>query len=398
MRAAMIGDSRSAERTRAPQRRRLALCVSMAALVLVLGGCGGSNHATGTTAASVATDPGAEPNAVIVRVAGHAITKAQFAHALAGRIKFEQLEGIAPVPPNYTACIAHSEATPAANGAKPGRDAAKAQCEAQYKELVKGALEPLIAEQWIIGAAKEAHLSVSEVEVRAQVKREEGHASQAQVLATLGRRDETLAQFALEVEVDMLGEKIRHMLRAKAYYLPPAQVAAYYRAHKSAFATPSRRALYIARTGTEAEALEVKREISQGKSFASVVKRLPLSQPIFTSKGYLAEYEPKLYSEAQLNNAIFAAKPNVLSGPVKIYLGYYVFEVKRVIPAVQETLAQAGVAIRAQVPYERYKQALAAYVAKLRAHWRALTTCATGYVVAKCAGAPAEGEDSYTLG
>ena len=201
----MIRVSHSAKRARAPRRRPLTLCAWLTALVLVLGGCGGSKHAAGGTAASVATDPGSEPNAVIVRVAGHAITKAQFAHALAGRIKFEQLQGFVPVPPRFSACIAHLEAS--SGGAKASGVALRAQCEGQYRELLKGALGPLISERWVMGAAGEAGVSVSQGEVGAQVKREEGHSTRAQVVAELAKRDETLAEFALEVEVDMLAEK-----------------------------------------------------------------------------------------------------------------------------------------------------------------------------------------------
>jgi PPIC-type PPIASE domain len=394
----MVKESYSTEHSRRLRSRGGVLCASLAALVLALTGCGGSKHDAGTTSATTAADPVSEPNAVIVRVAGHPITKAQFEHRLAGEIKFEQLGGFAPVPPNYTACIAHVQAPSTTVGAKPSTATLKAQCEAQYHSLLKGALGPLIATQWVTGAAKEAGFSVSEAEVQAQLKREEGHLTQAQVLANLAKRDVTLPEFASEVKIEMLDEKFRHMLKAKAEHLTAAQVAAYYAAHKSQFATPQRRALYIARAATKAEALQAKRKLAAGRRFATVVKRLAPTQPIFSNDGYLAAYEPDLYREPPLNEAILAARPNVLSGPVKISLGYYVFEVKRVTPAVQEPLARAQTTIRATVPYERYKQALAAWVARFRAHWRALTTCSPGYVFAKCAGAPSEPEDGYTIG
>ena len=195
-----------------------------------------------------------------------------------------------------------------------------------------------------------------------------------------------------------LAEKIRHLLAARTEHLTAAQVAAYYDAHRSQFGTPPRRALYIARARSEAEALKVKREIVSGRSFASVVKGLPLEQPIFTKDGFLADYEPNLYSEPPLNNAIYAAKPNVVAGPVRISLGYYVFEVKRLIPAVPEPFKQAQATIRAQLPNELYKQALRTFVARSRARWRSKTKCRAGYVVAKCAGAPLGFEDPYTLG
>jgi hypothetical protein len=83
---------------------------------------------------------------------------------------------------------------------------------------------------------------------------------------------------------------------------------------------------------------------------------------------------------------------------VRISLGYYVFEVKRLIPAVPEPFKQAQATIRAQLPNELYKQALRTLVARSRARWRVKTKCRPGYVVAKCVGAPTGFEDPYTLG
>jgi len=370
---------------------------------LVVSACGGSGHAgsaTKTGATPVASAySGPEPNAVVVRVGGHAITRAQFAHSLAGVEKFEGLGSAAPVPPDFTACTKHLASTPPTpGGAKPSAAAAKKSCEVEYQKLLKHALDPLISRQWVIGGAAEAGVSVSEAEVQAQLKAMEKHSSRAQMVANLAGYGSTFAEFEAQTKVNLLAEGIRHMIRAKANAITTADVASYYAANKGAFGTPPRRALYIVRTATEAEALKVKREIAAGRSFASIAKHLPLQQPIFTNDAYLAGYEPKLYTEPPLNNAILAAKPNVLSGPVKIFLGYYVFEVKRLIPATVEPLAQAYATIRAELPYKRYRAGLRAFVAAWRARWRARTQCQPGYVVAKCAGVPPEAEDPFTLG
>ena len=367
----------------------------LAVLIFALVGCGGSQDPAGTGSGTAAVDAGSEPNAVVVQVGDHPITRAQVAHALAGRIKFEQLDGAPPLPPDFTGCIQHLEKT---SGTKPNRTALKGHCEAQYHELLSQAVDRMISDQWIIGWAAESGVHVNAAEAQAYLKQQEAGSSQAQVAATLATRDESLAEFAFGVKVNLLAEKIRHLLAARTEHLTAAQVAAYYDAHRSQFGTPPRRALYIARARSEAEALKVKREIVSGRSFASVVKGLPLEQPIFTKDGFLADYEPNLYSEPLLNNAIYAARPDVVAGPVRISLGYYVFEVKRLIPAVPEPFTQAQATIRAQLPNELYKQALRTFVARSRARWRSKTKCRPGYVVAKCAGAPLGFEDPYTLG
>jgi parvulin-like peptidyl-prolyl isomerase len=391
---------------RAPGR---AMCCALAsAAALAAGGCGGSGRGTASSAdappATSASSPtssadappaasGSSPNAVIVRVGGHAITEAVFAHALAGLEKFEGLRGDAPVPPGFTACIAHLRATASGQGTA----ALRQQCQQQYEGLVKQALGPQISRQWVLGGAAEAGLSVSEAELKRQLKHEEAGQSRAQVAANLATEDETLAEFALETKVKLLAEKIRHKIAARTAFTS-AQVNAYYKAHKSQFETPERRRLYIARTATEAEALKVKHEIVSGKSFTSVVNGLRLEQPIYSQDGLVAQYTSNLYQEPPLNNAIMSAKPNVVSGPVKISLGYYVFEVNKVTPALPDPRAQALATIRTDVQLSLYRQALAAYVSALRTRWRARTECQPGYVVGKCAGAPAEHEDPYTLG
>jgi hypothetical protein len=210
-----------------------------------------------------------------------------------------------------------------------------------------------------------------------------------------------VADFALETKVQLLAEGIRHALTRKTAHLNQAQIVNYYNEHKQLFGVPKRRDLEIARAGSEAEALKIKAEIASGKTFASVVRTLPLPQPIYSKKGMVLRYEPHLYHQPPLNDAIFAAKPNVLSGPVKIEEGYYVFEVKRAYPLRPSTLAQAQTAIRRQLPTMLYKQALVAFVSEWRKRWAARTDCQPGYVVAKCRQAssatPPENQDPYTL-
>ena len=149
--------------------------------------------------------------------------------------------------------------------------------------------------------------------------------------------------------------------------------------------------------------MKAKREIASGKSFATVAKKIPLQQPIFSKDGAVLNYEPGMYREEPLDHAIFAAKPNVLSGPVAINLGYYVFEVKRTYPAQQKTLAQSEAAIKAELPQSLYLQALTSFITKWRERWTAQTDCQPGYVVPKCsqyklpAGSSPEAEDPYTF-
>ena len=53
--------------------------------------------------------------------------------------------------------------------------------------------------------------------------------------------------------------------------------------------------------------------------------------------------------EQALDTAIFSAKANVLSGPVKTPFGYYIYEVKSITPGNQQTLAQVEASIKQQL-------------------------------------------------
>lgn len=390
--------------------RGLALGASLLVAVFALSACGGGTprheaQRSGSVAAAL-TDPVAEPNAVVVRVAGHAITRAMFAHAFAAEVKSEGPNAVAPVPPDFTACIEHLQATSAPSGpsgAKPGAAELKGDCQQQYLTFEKHALDPLIVDQWVIGGAAEEGVHVSGRELEQALKKAEAGHSQAHVAQQLAISGRTLADFALETRVQLLGEGIRHVLAGKTEHITRTQVVDYYNEHKALFGLPPRRDLEIARAGSEAEAQKIKREIASGKTFASVVGKLPLTQPIFSRKGLVSGYQPGLYRQRPLDHAIFAARPNVLSGPVKINLGYYVFEVKRMLPPVQKPLAEVQLSIRQQLPEILYNHALVAFVSAWRERWTARTDCQPGYVVAKCrqfkasSVAPSAKEDPYTL-
>ena len=310
------------------------------------------------------------------------------------------------MPPEFTGCIKYTKALDArseSSGSNPPSVATvKGECNSHYHGLEAHALDQLIVNDWVAGAAAEKGVSVSEAAVQTQLKKEEGKepAQFEKTLATTGR---TLADQALTIRVQLLEEGLRQAIRESSEHLSQKQVTSYYDTHRQHFGVPERRDLEIARIGSAAAAEQVKREIASGESFASVVKKLPLPQPIYSTEGLVMGYESGMYNEPSLNQAIFAAKPNVLSGPVKLYLGYYVFEVTRVQPARPETLARAEAAIRRTLPGELYERNLVTFISDWRTSWTAKTDCLPGYVVEKCrqfkpsAGSAPESADPYTF-
>lgn len=377
------------------------------ALALALASCGGSSHShaassgRGGVESISASVPGldalvgGDPGAVVARVGAHVITRGAFAHAFGVALRGEGANIVPPVPPVFSACVRSLRATAA--GARSSPSALRESCKDEYETFAREGLQELISQQWVISGAAEAGVKVSEAELRKYLQTHDGSPYKSVVLASLARYGETVADLVRQTKVQLLAEGIRHRIRVAAERVSHAEVVAYYDAHRQSLGVPPEREIDIVRAASEAEALKLKREIATGRSFASVLKGLPLQQPIFSTNGVVGRYRPGLYRESPLDRAIFAAKRHALSGPVKIFLGYYVFEVKRTFPPVHYSLAQEEGSIGTQLQNERYKKAFTAFVAGWRARWRARTDCSPGYVVSKCSDAPVASEDPFTL-
>lgn len=368
----------------------LLVAVALLTSLLALSACGTAAPHRTSSSSGVAEPVAAhlnEPNAVIVQIGGYTITKAMFAHAFSVAVKLQASQAPAPTPPDFTACIKYLESStglPGSGGQKPSEAELKGKCQQRYQDLVTRALEPLIIDRWVMGGAAEEGVNVGPTELQRAISHANAGQSPAEVSRILARSGRTPVDFILQTKIHLLEEGIRHVLSEKTAHITPQQVAAYYEENKSLFGRPPRRALEIARLGSRAEALTLKREIAHGESFATAVSKLPLQQPIFSKNGSVPEYQHLLYHQIPLDHAIFSARRGALSGPVRINYGYYIFRVKRVFPPAQKTLAQARATIVRELPEVLYKQALATYIKHWRESWTQKTDCKPGYVIKKC--------------
>jgi hypothetical protein len=76
------------------------------------------------------------------------------------------------------------------------------------------------------------------------------------------------------------------------------------------------------------------------------------------------------------SGAIFTAKPGVLTGPIKFRVDYFMFEVTRIEPARQRTLAEGQATIRTQLADRQRRRNLATFIAAWRRKWTAEMSCA----------------------
>lgn len=294
----------------------------------------------------------------------------------------------APVPPAYSACIAHLEATlpkPAKGQPKPTTAQLRSQCEQQYKSLQQEVMGFLLSSAWVLGEAESQGVHVTDAEVKKQfeqIKNQQFPKAEEfkKFLATSGQ---TVSDLLLRVKLNLLSSKIQQKVSKEKGTVTEAQVKKYYEEHKSQFGTPEKRNVKIILTKTEAQANKAKQEIESGKSFSAVAKAVSID-PTTKAKGGEITGVVKGQEEKALDEAIFSAPKGKLGGPVKTPFGYYIYEVTSTTPGSQQSLAQAKASIKQQLGAQGQQQALSKFVKEFRKRWEGKTECRAGYVVQDC--------------
>ena len=335
---------------------------------------------------------GGIPSNAVVQVGSNPITKTTFEHwmgvaSASGSTTPGAAKPAVPVPPAYTACIASAKAAAKpVKGQKPPTEAAlKSQCEQQYTSLKTEVLGFLISSEWVIGEASHLGVNVSDAEVKKEFEKIKTQqfpkaAEFEKFLATSGQ---TVSDLLLRVKLNMLSSKIQKKIASGKGTPSKAEIEKYYKENPSRFGTPEKRNVLIILTKTEAQAMQAKKEIESGKSFASVAKSKSID-PTSKAKGGELKGVVKGQEEAALNTAIFSAPLNKLSGPVKTPFGYYIYEVKSSTPGTQQTLKQSEASIKQQLTATTQQAALSKFVKEFKKTWMGKTECRAEYVVADC--------------
>jgi hypothetical protein len=336
--------SKTATRLHVGSVRSIAVVLAALAASTIVGGCGQSSEQ------------------VIVRVGRSTITKASLEHwtsVMAPR------QG-APVPPRFTACIAHLHELAIRGGQF------KEACRHQYSELRQSALQFLIATNWLIGEAADRGIHVSDREIDHRLSEQYGSTEGGFQFKALLVGGHTPSDIRLETQSELAAKKLRQQLTVYANDIPGGRIASYYKHNLRRFYLRERR--YVELIGNLkglARVREIFRMIGRGASFVSLSFRVWLERPNFGS----IEKEKRI-----LEKAIFRARPDVVVGPLLIGGYYFLFRVAEIRPGgVQPLVAATG----------RVKQELSAkrrvrFVEGWRSKWTAETICAPKYVVQKC--------------
>ncbi|UGS34663.1 peptidyl-prolyl cis-trans isomerase [Capillimicrobium parvum] len=381
---------------------RLLLPIGLLALLAVgLAACGGGGD--GDNGASSNDLPG---NAV-AQVGEVSVTKDDFTHWLnVAAVSSAQQTGAkgaaaqAPVPPDFTACVAGKKenAPKPAKGQPTTTDAQyKAQCKQEYESLRDQVMSFLISAQWIQQEAAKRNITITDAQLQKDFDKtkKQSFPKDADYQKFLKSSGMTEQDILFRVKLDSLSNKLREQVVKGKDNVTDAQIATYYNKNKQRFATPETRDVRIVLTKTEAQANAAKKALEGGESWSKVAKQYSIDEASKGQGGLLSGIA-KGQQEKALDDALFGAKKSTIGGPVKTQFGWYVYEVEKITPANQQTQQQASATIKQLLQSQNQQKALDGFVKDFQNRFKGSTVCRTGYVTQDCSNAPKQKTNTTT--
>ncbi len=336
---------------------------------------------------------GGVPGNSVATVDGESVSKSDFSHWLTVAAKSSgQANAAVPDPPNYAKCVA----TKRKNTPKPAKgqpnvtDAQlKTQCKQEYTQLRDQVLQLLISFKWIQGEANSMDIKVTDADVKKSFDEQKKQsfpkdADYQKFLKTSGQSESDIMQ---RVKLDLLSNKIRDKVIKGKDQVSDAAIQDFYNKNKARFAQPEKRDLRVVLTKEKAQAQKAYDALKAGGDWKTVAKKYSIDDTSKAAGGKLPA-QAKGTLDKQLDDAVFSADKNKLTGPVKTQYGYYVFDVTKITPASQQTLAEAKDTIKQTLQSQNQQKALDTFVKDFTKRWKAKTECSDGYKTSDCKNGP----------
>jgi foldase protein PrsA len=348
-------------------------------------------------ALSACGDSGVPGNAV-VDIGGDTIKTSAFDHwfKVAATTQAQQsgATGAAtiPDPPNYAKCIAAKKKTapkPAKGQPNPTDATYKKQCAQEYSSLRDSVMQFLITSAWIEGESHDRGVKVSDTDVKKDFdkQRQQSFPKDKDYLSFLKSSGYVQEDLLYRIKIQDLTNKLRTKILEGTDKVSNAQIADYYNKNKSRFSVPEKRDIRIVLTKTEAQANKAKQALDSGQSWKTVAGKYSIDQGT-RDNGGLLQAVPKGQQEKELDDATFKASKGKVGGPVKTQFGYYVFEVTKITPGTQQSLAQSKDSIKQMLIQQQQQKKIDAFSKDFQKKWKDRTDCRKGYVTDDCKNAP----------
>jgi foldase protein PrsA len=363
-----------------------ALCAFFVAAALLIAACGGSSSSSSSAGTAKGTSAlGAKDVAV---VAGNPITLRALKHWMYVDEKGQSAQSpSAPVivpedPPNFTKCIAQVRA--GIPQLKKATDKTiRSECQQLFTSLSGQVFDFLIKGYWYQATAHKMGIKVTPAQLNAAVakaKKQSGIKSDADYKKFLAQSGYTENDISFRILVSTIYNKL---LKQHPTSVSDAEIASYYKAHKSSYGSAEKLNLRMVLAKTQANATAAKSALSSGQSWDTVAKKYSIDPTTKDTGGLLSGVTANEEDQA-LSKAAFSAPLNQLQGPVKGQFGYYVFEVLKKTPATQETLKQATPAIKSTLTKTKQTAAETAVNSLVTGQWKSQTVCRKLWAMADC--------------
>jgi foldase protein PrsA len=370
--------------------RPLSLLAALAAVILVIAGCGG----------------GDVPSDSVATVGDAKITKEQYNHWLAATIKQQaQSTGqkptavVIPDPPDFTKCVAAKAKQPVPKGVpKPDPKTLKAQCKQDYDSANQTTMQFLISSQWLLQETAKRKIVASDKEVRTtfEQQKKQSFPKDADYQKFLTSSGQTEADLLFRIKQTVLINKLQQSIIKGQGDVTDKQIQDYYNKNKQRFAQPETRDLQVVLAKTQAKANAAKKAIQSGTPWAKVAKQFSQDDASKAQGGKLPGVT-KGQQEKNFDAAIFSASTGKLLGPIKTQFGYYVFRVNKINPAKQQPLEQVKTTIKSLLQSQGQQKALNDFVKGYQKRYTDMTNCAKGFVVSQCKNAPKAKTDTQPV-
>jgi foldase protein PrsA len=339
-------------------------------------------------AITLAACGGSVPGNSVADVAGNPITSQAFNHWLfvAAKSQTAQNPGsptIVPDPPTFDKCLAqvrHYLPNLASTPAKTIR----AECKQLFQSYSSQVMQFLIQGYWYQLEANRDHIKVTNADVQNAFNsaKKSQFTSDSQFQTFLSSTGQTLQDILFRFRINAIAAKL---VGKQTKPVTASAIQQYYQTHLSQFGTPETRNIRLVLTKTAAEADAARKAIASRKSWNVVAKKYSID-PTTKNNGGVLIGVTKNQQDPTLGNPAFAARVDKLEGPIKGPFGYYVFEVTKITPATQQTLAQATPLIRQTLNGQQGTTAQAALTKLMREHWLGKTSCRSSYATSYCSG------------
>lgn len=253
----------------------------------------------------------------------------------------------------------------------------------EYKSLQDQAMSYLVNQDELAQKGKQMGITVSPKDVQArlaQIKQQYFGGSETKYKAQLKAQGLTEAQIEQDINSQLLSEKIYAKVTADVK-VSPAEVKAYYNAHKSTYSQAASRDVRHILVNNKKLADQLEVQLKNGASFATLAKKYSKDPGSAAQGGKLTI--SKGQTVPQFDKVAFALALNQISAPVHTQYGWHIIQALSPIrPAKQTPLSSVQQSIQQQLLQTKKTDTMTKWVDQLKKDYASKVRYQAGYAPA----------------